>query len=284
MLREERRDDLLVGDLGLLDRVRGDVLQLARAHVEERELDEIALAVEAEDVAVDVVDRDDALLFAHLLDRAQLVPVDRGELEAHLARGLLHLHVELARQLVVTALEELRDGVDLLGVPAAVDLEDARGRAALDLVLQARPLAARELDVAARAELEVLVDEVQRAPRGGRRVVGPEVAGAVGRGAADDLEARPHAFGHAAEAERDEVLVVAELDVVAGPVLLDEVVLEDRRFLLVGRDDRVEVADGRLEDRDERALVAPARPGSSSGRASAGSWPCRRRRPCPSCP
>ena len=70
VLREERRDDLLVGDLRLLDRIRGDVLQLARDHVQERHLGEIALAVEAEDVAVDVVDRDDALLLAHLLDRA----------------------------------------------------------------------------------------------------------------------------------------------------------------------------------------------------------------------
>ena len=57
-------------------------------------------------------------------------------------------------------------------------------------------------------------------------------------------------------AERDEVLVVPELDVVAGPVLLDEVVLEDRRFLLVGGDDRLEVPDRALQDRDEGAVVA----------------------------
>ena len=74
------------------------------------------------------------------------------------------------------ALQELRDGVDLLAVPGAVDGEDARRGAALDLVLEAGALAARELDVAARAELEVLVDEVERAARGRRRVVGAEVA------------------------------------------------------------------------------------------------------------
>ena len=156
----------------------------------------------------------------------------------------------------MAAFEELGDGVDLLGVKAAVDVDDAGGGAALDLVLEARALAARELDVAAGAKLEVLVDEVQRAARRGGRVVGPEVARAVGRGTADDFEARPDAFGHAAEAEGDEVFVVAEFDVVLRAVLLDEVVLEDRRFLLVRRDDRVEVSDGRLEDRDEGAEVA----------------------------
>jgi hypothetical protein len=39
-------------------------------------------------------------------------------------------------------------------------------------------------------------------------------------------------------------------------VLLDEVVLEDRRLLLVGGDDGLEVPDGALEDGDERALIA----------------------------
>ena len=62
--------------------------------------------------------------------------------------------------------------------------------------------------------------------------------------------------GGAGKPERDEVLVVPELDVVPGPVLLDEVVLEDRRLLLVGRDDGLEVADRSLQDGDERAVVA----------------------------
>ncbi len=68
--------------------------------------------------------------------------------------------------------------------------------------------------------------------------------------------ARPRLAHRASEPQRDEVLVVAELDVVAGPVLLDEIVLEDRRLFLVGRDDRLEVTDGPLQDGDERALVA----------------------------
>ena len=165
VLREERGDDLLVGDLGLLDRERRHVGELAGAHVEERDLHEVPLAVEAEHVAVDVVDRDDALLLAHLLDGAELVAVDGRQLEPHLARAACFmLLVELARQLVVTPLEELRHRVDLLGVPPAVDRETHGAGHRLIWYCRHGPLAARELDVAAGAELEVLVDEVQRAP------------------------------------------------------------------------------------------------------------------------
>ncbi len=105
-----------------------DVGELAGAHVEQGQLDQLALAVQAEHVAVHVVDRDDALLLAHLVDGAQLVAVDGGELEAHLARRLLHAVVELARQLVVPTLEELGDGVGLLAVPRAIDGKNARRR------------------------------------------------------------------------------------------------------------------------------------------------------------
>ena len=70
--------------------------------------------------------------------------------------------------------EEQRHGAHLLAVQRWVDLEDARRRTALDLVLQARPRAARELAIGARAELEVLVDEVQRAPRAVAEWYGPK--------------------------------------------------------------------------------------------------------------
>ena len=118
--------------------------------MQERDLDELPLAVESDDIAVHVVDGHDALLLTHLIDRAKLVPVDGGELEVHLARGLPHLGVEVPGELVVTALEELCHRVDLLGVPPLVHREHAGTRTSLDLVLQARALASRELHVAAR--------------------------------------------------------------------------------------------------------------------------------------
>ena len=254
MLREERADDLLVGNLRPLHRQRRHVSQLPGAHVEDRQLREIPLAVEAEHVAIDVVDGHDALVLAHLLDRPELIAVHRGELEAHLARRLLHARVELARELVVPPVEELRDGVDLLIVPGLVHVVDARRRASLDLVLEARASSALHLQVAARAELEVLVHEVQRASRGRRRVVGAEVARAVRRRAPHDVELGPLVLR--VEPDGEVVLVVAKLDVVAGPVGLDEVVLEDESFLLTARDDRLDVPQRLPEQRDEPARVA----------------------------
>ena len=86
----------------------------------------------------------------------------------------------------------------------------------------------------------MLLDQVQRAARGGRRVVRTEVARAVLLGAAHELEPRPLVLGR--ERRRQKLLVVAELDVVARLLLLDQAVLEDRRFLLGRGDDRLEVA------------------------------------------
>src|SRR5690606_7449960 len=117
--------------------------------------------------------------------------VRRGELELEPGARLAHARFELARELVVPAGEEQRDRADLRGVLLAIDVVDARRRAALDLVLEAGPFAARELPIAAASELEVLLDEVQRAPRRGGGVVRPEVARAVRLGAPHELRARP---------------------------------------------------------------------------------------------
>jgi hypothetical protein len=57
------------------------------------------------------------------------------------------------------------------------------------------------------------------------------------------------------EADAQEVFVVAEFDVVARVMLLDERVLEDRRFLLGRGDDGVEITDRLLENGDEVTLV-----------------------------
>ena len=61
------------------------------------------------------------------------------------------------------------------------------------------------------------------------------------------------------EPQDEEVLVVAELDVEARLVLLDELVLEEHRLLLGAGDDHLDVAEQILEQRHEEAVVAPAR-------------------------
>ncbi len=257
VLREERRDDLFVRHLRAAYAEGRHPRELAVADVEQRELDEVALAVEPEHVARAALDRDHPLLLTHLGDRVELVAVHGGELEAHRGGRLAHALLELARELVVAPLQEERHGAHLLRVERAVHLEHARRRAALDLVLEARPAPRAEVGVGARAELEVFVDEVERAPRGGGRMVRPEVARAVGGGGAHDGEPGP--LGARLEPERGVLLVVAQLDVEARPMLLDEEVLEDRRLLLGLRDQGLEVGHHAVQQGHEVARVRGAR-------------------------
>jgi hypothetical protein len=59
------------------------------------------------------------------------------------------------------------------------------------------------------------------------------------------------------DAQAEEILVVAQLDVEARLVLLDELILEDRRFLLADGDHRLEVAHDLAQDGDEVPGVGP---------------------------
>ena len=94
---------------------------------------------------------------------------------------------------------------------------------------------------------------------------------------AADLEPRERVA--LVEAQDDEVLVVAQPDVEARLVLLDELVLEEDRLLLGARDDDLEVAEQIVEQRHEGAVVPAPGVEVASGRASGGSTPCRRRPP-----
>ena len=100
-------------------------------------LDEAPLAVEADDVAVDVVDGDDALLLAHLLDGAELVAVHGRELEAHAAAA------SFIRSSSSRESSSCRPSRNFATARPArrtsLSTRDARRRAALDLVLEARP-------------------------------------------------------------------------------------------------------------------------------------------------
>jgi hypothetical protein len=111
----------------------------------------------------------------------------------------------------------------------------------VDEVLDARALeAAVDLD-AARAQREELAHEAKGLAHRRRRVERPEVLIAVlGHPPGDD---QPRVLLVGGELEERVVLVVAEDDVVSGPVLLDQVRLEDHRLELVVGDDVVEIPD-----------------------------------------
>ena len=256
VLAQERRDDLVVVDLGACVRKGRRFHDAPRAHVNHRQLDEIALPVETEHVLITVAHGHHALRLPHRVDRADLIAIRRGELVLEIRRRVGHAPLELPRQLVVAAVEEQADRAHLLAVKGRIDGEDARRGAALDLNLETRPLPAHELPIGARAKLKMLLDEVQRAPRRGRGMVRSEVSRAVVVRASNGLEPRPLVRG--GEPERQVLFVVPELDVVFWFLLLDETVLENHRFLLGNRDDRLEIANRAKQNRNERASVARA--------------------------
>ena len=136
---------------------------------------------------------------------------------------------------------------------------DAGRRAALDLVLQARAVAVAEVVVGAAPQQEVLLDDFQGLAHGHRGSVGAEVAAAVLDDAAGGEDARPVAPGHL---DAQVALVVLEADVVARLVLLDEVVLEDQRFLLVAGHQGLDVLHLAHEEGHVRAAVAAPQVGA----------------------
>ena len=107
---------------------------------------------------------------------------------------------------------------------------DAGSPAAMDVVLETGArVVARQVD-AARGDAEVAMDEVHQAMRQVAGEVGAEVGAAVLAQPPRDVYPREALFGELDVGVR---LVVAQEDVVAGLALLDEVVLERQRLLLV---------------------------------------------------
>ena len=256
VLGHERRDQLVIRQAHVLEPERSHADHAPAAHQQHREFDLVGVARVAEHILIDVRDLRDALCLLRGFDGAQLIAVRRGQLVAQLDRGLIHRVAQVMHEFVVAAFEEESDAAHLLGVFVLRDVEHARPGAALDLILQARPLARFEVGVAAGAQAEVTVDKAQRRARSRRRMIGPEIARAVFLRLAHDLEPRPGR--RLVQAQRQELLVVAQLDVVARLQLLDQRVLEQRGFLLAGRDVALEIADLVLQAFDEEALIAGA--------------------------
>ncbi len=87
-------------------------------------------------------------------------------------------------------------------------------------------------------------------------MIGPEIFRAVGAETSTHLQARE--LLARVDTQHEKVLVVGEPHVEARLMLLDEVVLEEERFLLVVGDDRLDVTEQAIEQSDESASVAAA--------------------------
>ena len=162
--------------------------------------------------------------------------------------GLLHLRLLVGLDPAVAAGEEVDDRVDVAAVLLLADVADAGRPAALDVVVEAGAAgAAAGLRALAGAELEQLAEQVERLahPLGARE--GAEVGAAGAVLLAGEVDARVVLV----EADRDVGvgLVVAEADVEARPVALDEALLGEQRLGLVGGDQDVEAVDPRGEPR-----------------------------------
>ena len=139
------RDDLLVGQLEVLELIGLVAGQLALAHEQHLRLDEAALAVEAEDVLIAAPVRHRLLALLRLLDRAQPVAQPRRLLEAlGLRRRAPSARRSCADQLDLLARQQQHRLAQMRLVLGAVDRQTAGAEAALDLVLEARPRAVAE--------------------------------------------------------------------------------------------------------------------------------------------
>ena len=196
----------------------------------------------------------DLLRLLGLLDGTQLITQPRRVLEALRFGRRLHVAAKRTHHVAVPALEQQHRLAEMLLVDGTIDGEHAGPEAALDLVLDARAAAVLEHRIAARAEREHLADRVERIADRRRTGERAEVPAAVLHDLPRHEYPGPrilHAHLHAHVA-----LVVLQADVVARPVLLDQVVLEDQRFLVVRRDERLELRHALDEKADLAALVA----------------------------
>jgi hypothetical protein len=277
LLHEARQNRSVVGLAGGVQQEHVPTDHLAAANREKLHGGLVVLAGQTQNVLFGGAVGSHLLALHGPLDRLYLVAQGCRSLVFGGVRGRLHLPGQLADHVLLAAVEETLDLLDLSPVVRLADIADARRLAAFDVVQQARPLdrLATFVDVQrARPKREDAADEVHRLVDAARRRVRPEVAAAVGRKLARPLDPREFL---ARDLDERVALVVLETDVVARPMPLDEVDLEKQRLA-----DRVghrvleigDLVDDRLRIRWLRRRRSAS--ASSFGRGCAGSGPCRR--------
>ena len=162
-------------------------------------------------------------------------------LELEALRRALHLLAQLRQHLVVLALYEPDQFLDRARVVGLRHRADTRPRAPLDVIEQARPLVRLGHVQRAGAELEEALEVLDRVAQRLGVGIGSEVACPIIRDPARGVDTRV-VVGHA-DLEIEILLIVAQLDVVARTVLLEQVALQQERLFLRAGDDVVEVGD-----------------------------------------
>ena len=193
----------------------------------------------------------DELARLQLREPRDLVAQPRRALEGERCRRLVHLHLELRQHLVGLALQEQDRTLHVLAIIGLRDEADARRAAPLDLVQHARPRPVREHRVLAGAQLKDLLQERHPLAHGARARERTEVAVLAVEAAAVEAQLREPVAG---EAHVGIALVVAEEDVVARFLRLDQVVLEEQRLAFRARHRRLDARDLREHHGDPRLV------------------------------
>jgi hypothetical protein len=237
-LAEEGAHDLPVVELDVREREAPRADDPALADMQRLDVDLAALAREGEDVPIDAALGHDLLALDRALDRRDPVAQARGVLVALLAGRRLHLALDLVDELPRAPAQEEHRPAHLLRVRLLRRQPAAGSEAALHLVLDTGPPAACvvvEGRLGARPQRKEPLQLRERALERDAGGIGPEILGPVLAKAAHHRDARPVLA--LVDAERQVLLVVAEADVEGRPVLLDQLVFEQQRFLHVPRDD-----------------------------------------------
>src|SRR5579875_1349276 len=135
----------------------------------------------------------------------------------------------------------------------AIHRQAARPQASLDLIFQARTGAIAKDGVGASAQRKNFANYVDCLAQAVGGAEGTEVKPAVLHDLTRYRDSGPGMFG---DFGAEIGLVVLEPDVVARPVLFDQVVLENQRFFFAGSDQSVEVVHARHQEADLKAGVA----------------------------
>src|SRR6202034_2809709 len=184
----------------------------------------------------------DALAFHQRTHRAQAVALECGLLVVERGRGAVHPLLQVALDRAEAAGEEVDHAVDAVAVVLLVDIPDAWRLAALDVVVQAWATAAPPgFGTGTGAIHEYLGEHLQRRAH----PLGAGVWTEVGAPGAVALAGEIDAWVVLVERDRDERvgLVVAQADVEARAVLLDEALLGKQRLGLAADHDAVDRCD-----------------------------------------
>ena len=165
------------------------------------------------------------------------VPESRGPLKIQVRGGLGHLRLEPFQKIAAFAFEKQDGFGHRLAVSGLGHQPGAGPQAVGQLVLQAGAGAGRQAPLLAGADPKGLLHDLQGLPGHAAGGVGAEIEGPVRVKPPDEPEGREVFLQVQAEAEI--IFVIPEHDVVTGPVLLDEVALQDEGFPARGGEDHV---------------------------------------------